>query len=595
MSKLPALDLKSIKTLYTSGEWTPRSLIRAIQESITQMEPSHIWIHLLSDEELGGYLDTLEQKNADELPLYGVPFAIKDNIDLAHVPTTAACPDSAYAPEESAFVVQTLIDAGAIPIGKTNLDQFATGLVGVRSPYGTPSNAFHDDYIPGGSSSGSAVAVARGLVSFSLGTDTAGSGRVPAAFNQLVGHKPTRGVISCRGVIPACRTLDCVSIFAHNTFDTNEVLKVTSIFDEQDAYARENHLPFPIPALADQFNFGVPQPDQLKFFGNKDAEVLFTEAIKRLEKLGGTAIEIDFSPFLEAALLLYEGPWVAERYVAIEDIIQNRPDILHPITREIIQGGANLLASDAFKSHYKLSVLKRRSDKVFTEVDMVITPTTGTIYTLEELENDPIQLNSNLGYYTNFMNLLDYAATAFPAGIMKNTFPGLPFGITAFAPAFHDKILLDLTSRFMGEERFSNEIPDHYTPITVCGAHLEGLPLNWQLTDRGAKLWKATTTAPLYHFYALPPITLANGTAIPPRPGVLRVAEGGVSLKVEVWLIPTDQFGSFVAQIPAPLGIGKITLEDGSQQPGFICEPYALADAQDITHLADWRLFMQNK
>ncbi|MGJ8678006.1 MAG: allophanate hydrolase [Akkermansiaceae bacterium] len=592
MPTLPPLNISSIQAAYDSGEWTPTSLIKAIHACISAMEPTNIWITLLSEEQLVHYASSLELVSKEDKPLFGIPFAIKDNIDLAGVPTTAACPDYAYTPEESAFVVQTLIDAGAIPIGKTNLDQFATGLVGVRSPYGTPANAYHEDYIPGGSSSGSAVAVARGLVSFSLGTDTAGSGRVPASFNQLVGHKPTKGLLSCSGVIPACRSLDCVSIFANNASDAESVFDVAAVFDENDVYSRKKITSPRSAPLGETFTFGVPQAEQLKFFGNTDAAALFDQSIKQLESIGGTQIEIDFSPFLEAALLLYEGPWVAERYVAIESVITNRPEILHPITRQIISGGNKPNAADGFKAEYQLKALKRIADQVFDTVDIIITPTAGTIYTQNELANNPIELNSNLGYYTNFMNLLDYAATAFPAGTMQSKFPKLPFGITAFAPTYCDQQLLDLAARFAGEATVSEEIPTGWNAITVCGAHLNGLALNWQLTDRGAKLWKKTETAPLYHFYALPPITLDNGAKIPPRPGVLRVTEGGVALKVEVWLIPTEQFGSFVANIPAPLGIGKITLADGTNTPGFICEPYALKNAQDITHLADWRAFL---
>lgn len=586
------LTIDALRAKYQAEELTPRALILKILSEIQQMGDSKIWIHVLTEEELEPYLSRLEEGELKDLPLYGIPFAIKDNIDLAGVPTTAACEEYAYTPETSAYVVERLIQAGAVPIGKTNMDQFATGLVGVRSPYGTPHNAFNEDYIPGGSSSGSAVAVARGLVSFSLGTDTAGSGRVPASFNNLVGHKPSKGVLSCRGVVPACKSLDCVSIFTKTAREADTVLSVAADFDPSDPYARDaqDGLGAPLPA---RFSFGVPQADQLSFFGNSEAERLYKAAISRLEELGGEAVEVDLQPFLDAALLLYEGPWVAERYVAIEEIITERPEILHPITRGIIGGGRELSAAEAFRAEYKLRALKREADAVMETVDFILTPTAGTIYTQQEVSDDPVQLNSNLGYYTNFMNLLDYAATAFPVGFMSGEFEGLPFGVTAFSPAFSDRLLLSLAGRFsVGEKRIS-EVPAGYHAITVCGAHLEGYPLNWQLTDRGAQLWKTTETAPKYHFYALPPVTLPNGNEIPPRPGVLRVEEGGVSLKVEVWLIPSEHFGSFVAGIPAPLGIGKLELIDGSVHPGFICEPYGLKGAQDITHIADWREFTQ--
>ncbi|MFC5049311.1 allophanate hydrolase [Rubritalea spongiae] len=599
MTTLPDLTISSLSTAYQAGELTPSSLVKLLHAKLTALEPSAVWIHLLSESELLDYARELETKDPADLPLYGVPFAIKDNIDLADAPTTAACPDFKYFAKESAFVVEQLIAAGAIPIGKTNLDQFATGLVGVRSPYGVPENACVPEYIPGGSSSGSAIAVAKGLVSFSLGTDTAGSGRVPASLNNIVGHKPTKGLLSCTGVIPACKSLDCVSIFANNAVDAQKVYDVASKFDPADPYAVENKLlpeAAPLGALGSTFRFGVPHASQLDFFGNEEAELLFFNTVRKLEAMGGEKHTIDFSPFLDAALLLYEGPWVAERYVAIEDIIQKNPEILHPVTRSIIAGGENLTAADAFKAEYKLKSLKRIADETIARVDFILTPTIGTCYTREEVEANPVELNSNLGYYTNFMNLLDFSATAFPAGFYKNK---MPFGVTAFAPAFHDAKLLDLATKFMEDapciSHDCSEVPAGWNPIVVCGAHLEGLALNWQLTTRNAKLWKKTQTAPLYQFFALPPV----GDNIPPRPGVLRLAEDNedaIAIEVEVWLIPTDKFGSFVANIPAPLGIGKVKLKDGKDYPGFICEPYVLKDpingAKNISHLADWRKFI---
>jgi allophanate hydrolase len=384
----------------------------------------------------------LEGRDPASLPLYGIPFAIKDNIDLAGIPTTAACPDYAYTPQISATVVQQLIDAGAIPLGKTNLDQFATGLVGARSPYGACRNSIDPDYISGGSSAGSAVAVALGMASFSLGTDTAGSGRVPAAFNNLLGHKPSCGLLSTSGVVPACRTLDCVSIFALNAADAAAVLDVAQGYDAVDPYSRRA-MPGK-PVLGSKFRFGVPHDGQLEFFGNPETPGLFGAAVERLRSLGGEAVSIDFSPFLETARLLYEGPWVAERYAAIREFIETRPDALFPVTRQIISGAGKFTAVDTYAALYRLKALQRRTETVWDDIDVLFTPTAGTIYRVSEVEAEPLRCNSNLGYYTNFMNLLDLSAVAVPAGFQTNR---LPFGVTLAAPAFSDGMLLELADR----------------------------------------------------------------------------------------------------------------------------------------------------
>ncbi len=516
--------------------------------------------------------------------LRGVAFAIKDNIDLAGVPTTAACPEYAYSPASSAPVVQRLMAAGAIPLGKTNLDQFATGLVGVRSPYGVPVNPFGADYIPGGSSSGSAVAVAAGVVDFSLGTDTAGSGRVPAAFNNLVGLKPTKGLLSTRGVVPACRSLDCVSIFTRSVGDAAEVLAVAAAFDEKDPFSRVAQ-----PPLLDEAwppRIGVPRAEQLEFFGNADAAKLFSAAVEKWRALGAKIVEIDYAPFAAAARLLYEGPWVAERYAAIKDFIEAKPEALHPVTRKIIEGAKTLTATQAFTASYRLAELRSQADLVWNDIDVLLTPTAGTIYTRAEVEAEPVKLNSNLGYYTNHMNLLDLCGLALPAGFLTNK---MPWGVTISAPAFCDDRLLRLGAKFLGEPPPQRALaaPGPKTRVVVCGAHLSGLPLNWQLTQRGATLVSATTTAPHYRLYALP------GT-VPPKPGLVRVAEQGAAIAVEVWELPTAAYGSFVAGIPTPLGIGTLTLADGSTAQGFLCEPVALTGAQDITHLGGWRAYLKS-
>lgn len=434
------MSISSLRAAYLAEQLTPLQLVAQLAEKIHAEDTHHVWTYRLSLTEMLAYAKPLMAQDPAKLPLYGIPFAIKDNIDLAGIPTTAACPDFAYTPPAHATVVAKLIAAGAIPVGKTNLDQFATGLVGVRSPYGSCKNSIHPDYISGGSSSGSAVAVALGMASFSLGTDTAGSGRVPAAFNNLVGIKPSCGLLSTHGMVPACRSLDCMSVFALNTTDAYQVLSLAQGEDTQDCYSR------PVPAHALQrfkpaFRFGVPRADQLQFFGNTETPALFAAAIARLQALGGVMVEIDFSVFLRTARLLYEGAIVAERYAAIRPFIQQHPDALHPVTRQIILGAEKFSAADAYDTLYQLQAFKRQASQTWDSVDVILTPTTGTIYTIAEVEADPIQTNSNLGYYTNFMNLLDLSAIALPAGTMAN---GLPFGITLCAPAFHDEALAAL-------------------------------------------------------------------------------------------------------------------------------------------------------
>jgi allophanate hydrolase len=437
------LLLSHLRSLYLSGELTPTDLVKKLDAEISNEDSRHIWIRRLTLDETMVYAKRLEGKSIADLPLYGVPFAIKDNIDLAGIPTTAACPEYAYTPTKSATVVQKLIDAGAIPIGKTNLDQFATGLVGTRSPYGACKNSINPDYISGGSSAGSAVSVALGLASFSLGTDTAGSGRVPAAFNNLVGHKPTCGLLSTSGVVPACRTLDCVSIFALTAADATKILESAQGFDVEDAYSRKATVE--VSTISDKsFTFGVPKQNQLAFFNNAETPELFKQAIKQLESLGGKAVEIDFEVFLETARFLYEGPWVAERYAAIRDFFETKSDAIFPVTKQIIGGAAKFSAADTYVSLYKLKALQRKAEAVWSDIDVMVTPTAGTIYTIAEVNADPVQCNSNLGYYTNFMNLLDLSATAVPTGFQAD---GLPFGITICAPAFKDSQLLKLAAK----------------------------------------------------------------------------------------------------------------------------------------------------
>jgi allophanate hydrolase len=593
----PSLDIASLRQRYQSGEVTPLALVDDLLARLSDEDSHHIWISRLDTDALRAYASKLEGQDIASLPLYGIPFAIKDNIDLVGLPTTAGCPEYAYAPQRHATVVQRLIDAGAIPLGKTNLDQFATGLNGTRSPYGACRNAFNPDFISGGSSSGSAVAVALGLASFSLGTDTAGSGRVPAAFNNLVGHKPSCGALSTRGVVPACRSLDAVSIFALTAEDAERVLAVAAGFDAADEYSRPlapHGFDF---GRAPGFRFGVPMQKDLEFFGNAEAERLFGEAVARMQTLGGTAVEIDLAPFLETARLLYGGPWVAERYLAIRDFFDAQPDKVFPPVRDIIAGGRDISAADTFAHLYKLRAFKRVCDAVWNDTDVMLTPTAGTIYRVDEMQADPIRLNANLGYYTNFMNLLDLAATAVPAGFQND---GLPFGVTLITPPHQDGPLLHLAFRMqqalggklgatdhaLPPDEKLNLLPDGQVRVAVVGAHLSGLPLNYQLTERNARLVSATQTASKYRFYALP-----DGK----RPGLIKVEAGGASIVCEVWDMPASQFGSFVAGIPAPLGIGKLELADGSVVNGFICEGIGVAAAQDITECGGWRAWLARR
>jgi allophanate hydrolase len=588
--------LRSLGERLRGGGLRPREVVADVLERIAARKNDNVWIHVAKREALEAFAAALERRGPEGLPLYGIPFAVKDNIDVAGQPTTAGCPEFSYTPRESAPVVQALLDAGAIAIGKTNLDQFATGLVGTRSPYGACANTFDARYVSGGSSSGSAVAVAAGLVSFSLGTDTAGSGRVPAAFNNIVGLKPTKGLLSTRGVVPACRSLDCVSIFGLTAEDSRAVLGVVRGFDAKDPFSRRVRARG-LPGIG-ECRVGVPRGDQLEFFGNRDAERLFGAAVKELERMGARRVEIDFAPFLETARLLYGGPWVAERYLAIKEFFDRHAEAVFPVTREIIGGAAKYTASDGFAAQYRLEELRRRVEPVWESIDVLVTPTAGTIYTIEEVNADPIRLNTNLGYYTNFMNLLDLAAVAVPAGFQKN---GLPFGVTLVAPAFADEALCALggvvhrrlvermgaTAAMLPKES-GGELGSQpgYVKLAVCGAHMSGLPLNHQLTERGGRLLQTCRTAPHYRLFAL------SGFS-PPRPGIVRAESGGHAIEVEVWALPTESVGSFIDGIPPPLGIGSVELESGELVRGFLCEGYAVAGAEDVSRFRGWRAYMR--
>ncbi len=576
--------------------------IQARCDAYEKQDPA-VWTHRLSASELRYFSARSGERQRPEsgadsapAPLAGLTFAIKDNIDLAGVPTTAACPGFAYTPAESAHVVSRLLTAGALPVGKTNLDQFATGLVGTRSPHGAPRNVFNSDYISGGSSSGSAVAVAAGLVDFSLGTDTAGSGRVPAAFNQIIGLKPTKGRLSTRGVVPACRSLDCVSIFSRDIATAARVLAAAEGFDPLDPFSRlqakSNLSGYSLPSAP---RLGVPRADQLEWFGNTESPVLFAAALERLRALGTQIVEVDFQPFLDAARLLYEGPWTAERYAAVGEFIEKhsatpeaaRAAGLDPTVAKIILGGKAPSAADCFRATYRLAELRRAADTILATVDALVAPTAGTIYTVAELAADPIRLNSNLGRYNNFMNLLDLSGLTVPAG--RYSF-GPGFGITFIAPAWHDAALLDLGARYLGEPSPATVASADAIRLAVCGAHLRGQPLHHQLTALGARFLAATTTSTDYRLYAL-----ANTT--PPKPGLVRVGAGepGAPIAVETYALTPEAFGRFVAAVPAPMVIGTATLADGSTTKSFLCEPAALAGATDITRHGGWAAYLASR
>jgi allophanate hydrolase len=445
-----SLQIGRLRTAFLGGRLSASELIERVLARIARWDDPALWIARTSDAALrqcAFELDAAAAADPDlvkRLPLFGIPCAVKDNIDVAGLPTTAGCPAFAYTPSETAPVVKLLLSAGALLVGKTNLDQFAAGLVGTRSPYGVPRNPFDARYIPGGSSSGSAAAVAAGLVSFALGTDTAGSGRVPAAFNNIVGLKPTRGLLSTRGVVPACRSLDCVSVFALSVQDAGAVLDVAAFFHLDDPLAREAPSP-ELRSFGQKPRFGVPLPGDLEFFGDREAESLFAAAIAKLEQVGGTRVETAFAPFRDAGRLLYDGPWLAERLHATQALLDDDPDAILPVTRSIIEKGRHYSALDAYRAQYELARLRREADIAFRSIDVLLLPTTGTIYEKAAVAADPFRLNANLGLYTNFVNLLDLTAIAVPAGFRKN---GLPFGISLIAPAFADRALLDLAARF---------------------------------------------------------------------------------------------------------------------------------------------------
>jgi allophanate hydrolase len=571
------------------------SSLNAQREALSTQD--NAWIAIASEAQIREQFETLLpcwRENPQALPLFGIPFAVKDNIDVAGWPTTAACPAFAYIAERDATAVARLKAAGAIVIGKTNLDQFATGLVGTRSPYGEVENSFDPAYVSGGSSSGSASAVARGLVPFALGTDTAGSGRVPAGFNNIVGLKPTKGWLSATGVVPACRLNDTLSVFALTVEDAWTVASLAGGYDPEDAYSRTHPATTPA-AMPDAPVLAIP--DQMTFFDDAQAEQAWLAALEQLSAAGVTLKPVDFTPFSRLAEQLYQGPWVAERTAAVGEML-NHPDEMDPTVWQIIAAGDRFSAVDAFKAEYLRADLARQIATVLADVDGLIVPTSPTIHTREEMQQEPIRYNSRFGTWTNFTNLADLSALALPAPFRAD---GLPAGITLLAPAWHDRALADFGLRwqqqlalplgatglpFLPQDSALPPSADHVR-VAVVGAHLRGMPLNFQLITRKAVFVEATETADCYRLYAL-----ANTR--PAKPGIAR-GESGAAIQVELWDIPLARFGEFVAEIPAPLGIGTLELRDGRQVKGFICEPAALADATDITDFKGWRNWIASR
>lgn len=587
---------------YAAGA-SPDELLPAARRQCEAL-PAGIWIQRVSADQLQAQLDVLREASARHpdraellrrYPLFGVPFAAKDNIDVAGLPTTAACTAHAHTAESDAHVIARLKAAGAVCLGKTNLDQFATGLVGTRSPYGRPSSVFSDQHVSGGSSSGSAVCVARGAVAFSLGTDTAGSGRIPAAFNQIVGLKPTPGRVSTAGVLPACRSLDCVSVFAHTVEDAAHVLHQIEGVDPLDPYSRA--IVGPARWSRERLRIGVPAQPALET-GSAYAPA-WRDALVQLQSLGHELVPIDFEPLFRIAALLYDGPWVAERYAVIEDLIEGRPEALDPAVRDVVGRARALRAVDVFRGQYELRRLAQAAQAVWTRVDALVVPTAPGHPTLAEVDADPLGANAALGRYTNFVNLLEWCALAVPAG---STAARLPFGITFIADQGRDAGLVQIGRTWQNHVALPSGITGmvaantgsallrgpHATPTTrvaVVGAHLSGLPLNGQLTERGAWLVRKTRTAPHYRLHALP------GT-VPPKPGMVRTGGPGHAIDVEVWEMPLAGYGSFVAAIPYPLGVGQIELADGQWVQGFVCDAAALQDAPDISHFGGWRAYL---
>lgn len=610
-----ALQIAALRRAYREGA-TPAEVVEAVLAKIVSDRTEGVWTHLRSRDDLVAEARSIGQALSSGSPpsLFGIPFAVKDSIDVGGMPTTAACPKLAYVPTESAPVVQRIRAAGGILVGKTNMDQLATGLVGVRSPYGIPPNPFDARFVSGGSSSGSAAAVARGLISFALSTDTAGSGRVPAAFNHIVGLKPSRGLFSTRGLVPACRSLDCVSITTLTCEDAREVASVAAGFDDRDVYSRPEASGFrwhTRGTIEGGLRVAIPRSEDLSF----DDDCLrerFENAVEILREMGANLRPIDMTPFFEAGRLLYGGPWIAERLAEFESLVRESPEALLPVIRTILSEGRATRGTEVFRGLHRLKELSRAVEPTWNGIDALVVPSVPAFPRIDQVLADPIASNARLGLYTTFANLLDLAGVAVPSGLRSD---GLPSGVTFLGPWGRDAELLAMASAFhrrvggplgatgwpwLGSDdspespggdvvegaRGGEALCGDRIAIGVVGAHLSGMPLNHQLTDRGALLLHTTRTAPSYRLYALP-------NTRPPKPGLLRVAdEEGASIEVEVWALPTGTVGSFLAGVSSPLAIGTIELENGERVHGFLCEAHATEGASDISSFGGWRSYV---
>ena len=571
--------ITALRDAYLSGTLTPTDLVERLADG-----PPGVWIDRVTPDKLRHRAAELEKTTPEDLPLYGVPFAVKDNIDVAGMPTTAACPAFAYTPQRSAPVVDKLLAAGAILVGKTNLDQFATGLTGSRSPYGAVESVFGGGLIAGGSSSGSAVAVAAGLVSFALGTDTAGSGRVPAALNGVVGLKPTRGLISTAGVVPACRSLDCVSVFALDVTDAATVLAVARGPVTDDPWSRSE--PAAVPRAAR--TLGVARPEALDFEGDRGQAERYVEGCLALARHTSSVEPVGrdgLAALLEAGALLYEGPWVAERLADLEEFLTapEHADAVLPLTRGIIEGGRRFTAADAFRAQHRLKGLQAATARLFERIDVLALPTIPTTYTLDEIAAEPLRRNAVLGRYTQFANLLDLAVVTVPNG---RTPDGRPASLSLIGPAFSEPMLLGLAAEFLGEASTAGDPHKDTVELAVVGHHLRDEPRNGELVALGGRFVRTTRTEGCYRLFRLP-----GGTD--GLPGLVRVANGGVPIEVELWRLPSAALGALLTSVPAPLSIGFVSIVDepGTKVPGFLCEAYAAAGGQDISAGGGWRAF----
>ncbi|KAB8133094.1 allophanate hydrolase [Gracilibacillus oryzae] len=570
------LSVEWLREMYQTEELTPVMVIQEIIRRAEEDEDMSIWITPPSMERIQPYLDGLETINPADAPLWGIPFAIKDNIDLKGIPTTAGCAEYAYTPAEHATVVERLITAGAIPVGKTNLDQFATGLVGTRSPYGETKNALRKDLISGGSSSGSAVSVAVGQAAFALGTDTAGSGRVPASLNNLVGFKSSVGAWPKKGVVPACESIDCVTVFADSMETALEVDEAVRGVDEKDpwskAYAKPGkELPGKIILPKEPIDFFGPFAEEYRKAWEK--------TLKQLEQLPIPITYVDYELFAATAQILYGGPWVAERWEALGDFITQHPGASFPVTEQILRSGSadEYDAAALFKAIHTLQQYKLEAWKLL-ENAVLITPTNAGTWTREQVRINPIGTNSDMGRFTNHCNLLDLCAIAIPS---FEAGENLPFGITIFATADKESLVCGMADLLVNEGKQTEAASKDTTLVAVCGLHMRGFALEKQMKELGAKFIREDQTAAKYQFIKLP--------TNPAKPGLIKQKTGGGSINIELWEMPSVGFGTFVTSIPSPLGIGKIELQDGSEVPGFICEDYAKQGAEDITHLKSWR------